>query len=121
MSICDNTTVNEETTLKLQSIRKTKISRNGCKTTFNDPRIRWGTVVLYKKSTAVRYSVSSTNGTGNGTKKVPRYFNTRYCPPLDLGFIMDNDKTYVIDRGKLQRNENDVTLKSGRSKKILSY
>ena len=39
MSIGDNTTVNQETLLKLQSIRKTKTCRNACKKTFNDPRI----------------------------------------------------------------------------------
>ena len=27
-------------------------------------------------------SLPSTYGTGNGTKKVLRYFSTRYCPPL---------------------------------------
>ena len=73
MSICDNTTVNQETPLKLQSIRKIKTSRNTCKKTFNDPRIRRSTAVLYKKSTRVRYSVPSTGGTGNGNKKVSRY------------------------------------------------
>ena len=62
MSICDNTTVNQETTLKLQSIRKTKTCRDACKKTFNDPRIRRITAVLYKKSTAV--SVPSVLGTG---------------------------------------------------------
>ena len=31
MSICDNTTVNQETSLKLQSIRKIKACRNVCK------------------------------------------------------------------------------------------
>ena len=53
MSICDNTTVNQETTLKLQSIRKTQTCRNACKKTFNDPKIRRSTAVLYKKITAV--------------------------------------------------------------------
>ena len=57
MSICDNTTVNQETPLKLQSIRKTKTCRNACKKTFNDPRIRRSTAVLYKKSTAVPVTV----------------------------------------------------------------
>ena len=79
MSICDNTTVNQETTLKLQSIRKTKTYRNACKKTFNDPKIRRSTAVLYKKST---------DGTGTGNKKVPRYFCTRYCPPLLLHYNM---------------------------------
>ena len=37
MSICDNTTVNQETPLKLRSIRKTKTRRNACKKTFNGP------------------------------------------------------------------------------------
>ena len=49
MSICDNTTVNHETPLKLQSKRKIKTCRNACKNTFNDPRIRRSTGVLYKK------------------------------------------------------------------------
>ena len=53
MSICDYTTVDQETTLKLQSIRKTKTCRNACKKTFNDPKIRRSAAVLYKKSTAV--------------------------------------------------------------------
>ena len=73
MSICDNTTVNQEAPLKLQLIRKTKTCRNACKKIFNDPRIRWSTAVLYKKST---------DDTGNGTKKVTRYFSIRYCSPL---------------------------------------
>ena len=46
MSICDNTTVNEETPLKLQLIRKIKTCRNACKKTFNDLRIRRSTAVL---------------------------------------------------------------------------
>ena len=82
MSICDNTTVNPETTLKLQSIRKTKTCRNACKKTFNDPKIRHSTAVLYKKVPRYRYSVPSTDSTGTGNKKLPRYFCTRYCPPL---------------------------------------
>ena len=49
MSICDNTTVNQETPLELQSIRKIKTYRNACKKTFNDPRIRRSTAVPYKK------------------------------------------------------------------------
>ena len=53
MSICDNTTVNQETPLNLQSKKKKKTCRNACKKTFNDPRIRRSTAVLYKKSTAV--------------------------------------------------------------------
>ena len=42
MSICDNTTVNQETPLKLQSIRKTKtccIVAMLTKKTSNDPKI----------------------------------------------------------------------------------
>ena len=50
---CDNTIVNQETSLKLQSKQKIKTCRNACKKTFNDPRIRRSTAVLYKKSTAV--------------------------------------------------------------------
>ena len=50
------------------------------KKTFNDPRIRWSTAVPYGKSTAV----PSNEGTGKGTKKIPRCFSTRYCPPLSL-------------------------------------
>ena len=73
MSICDNTTVNQEIPLKLQSIRKTKIHRNACKKTFNDPKIRRST----------KY-----------TKKVPRYFCTRYCPPLTIG----QDRPINLDR-----------------------
>ena len=68
MSICDNTTVNQETRLKLQSIRKTKTCCNACKKTFKDPRIRRSTAVLYKKT-----EVPSTDSTGKGTKKLPRY------------------------------------------------
>ena len=43
--MCDNTSVNQKTPLKLQSIRKTKNCRNACKKTFNGPRIRWNTAV----------------------------------------------------------------------------
>ena len=59
MSFRDNTTVNQENTLKLQSIRKTKTYRNACKKTFNDPKIRRSIVVLYKKvpRTGTRYQV----------------------------------------------------------------
>ena len=71
MSICDNTTVNQETTLKLQSIRKTKTCRNACKKKLS---------MTLKLDGVPRYSVPSTNGTG--TKKVPRCFCTRYCPPM---------------------------------------
>ena len=53
MSICDNTTVNQETLLKLQSIRKTKTCPNACKKNFNDLRIRRSTAVLYKKKVTV--------------------------------------------------------------------
>ena len=64
MSICDNrpTTVNQETPLKLQLIRKTKTCRNACKKTFNDTKIRRSTAVLYKK--VLQYLVPSTDGTG---------------------------------------------------------
>ena len=51
MSICNNTTVNQETTLKLQSIRKTKTCCNACKKTFNDSKL----------------------------DGVPRYFTKKYC------------------------------------------
>ena len=74
MSICDNIIVNQETSLKLQSIRKTKTRRNACEKTFNDPRIRRSIAVLYKKSTAIPVL---------GTKY------RRYCPPLTLS-IDDN-------------------------------
>ena len=89
MSICGNTTVNQETTLKLQSIRKTKTCRNACKKTFNDPKIRRSTAVFYKK----KYRGTGTlcqvpKGTGTGTKKVPRYFSTRYCPPLGVVWFL---------------------------------
>ena len=62
MSICDNTTVNQETTLKLQSIRKTKTCRNPCKKTFNDPKIRRNIAAFYKKKycgTGTRYQVTT--------------------------------------------------------------
>ena len=48
------------------------------KKNFNNPRITQSTAVLYKKST---------DGTGNSTKKVPRYFSTRYCPPLAVDVV----------------------------------
>ena len=76
MSIFDNTTVNQETPLKLQSTRKIKTCRSACKKTFNDPRIRRSTaepvptvpVTILKK---YRGTVPCT--------KVPQY-----CPPLSL-------------------------------------
>ena len=64
MSICDNTTVNQETLLKLQSIRKTKTCRNACK----------------KLSITLELD------------GVPRYFSTRYCRPLPNGFSVLPDK-----------------------------
>ena len=77
MSICYNTTLNQKTPLKLQSIRKTKTYRNACKKTFNVPKIRPSTEVHYKKSAAVPVlvplTVPSIFGTVNGTKKVSRY------------------------------------------------
>ena len=85
----DNTTVNQEPPLKLQSIRKIKTCRIACKKTFNDPRIRRSTAVLYKKSTAVhryqyRYQVSRVPVT-----VLKKYLGTvpcikvpRYCPLL---------------------------------------
>ena len=66
MSICDNTTVNQETTLKLQQKHVAMLAKK----TSNDPKIRRSTVVPYKKSTTVPVL-------GTGTKKVPRY-----CPPM---------------------------------------
>ena len=59
MSICDNITVNQETTLKLQSIRKAKTCRNACKKTFNDPKIRRSTaVLLYTELPTYAYAYS---------------------------------------------------------------
>ena len=43
--------------------------------TFNDPKIRRSTAVLYKE----KYC-----STGTGTKKVSQYFCTQYCPPLPI-------------------------------------
>ena len=77
MSICDNTTVNQETALKLQSKRKIKTCRNACKKTFNDPRIRWSTAVLCKKSTTVPVPVQKNYLVTVPCTKVPRY-----CPSL---------------------------------------
>ena len=93
MSICDNTTVNQETTLKLQSIRKTKTCRNAYKKTFNDPKIRRSTAILYKKK--------------KGTKKVPRYFCTRYCPPLGIRNITYSRVSQTVCRGTLVFREKD--------------
>ena len=67
MSICDNTTVNQETSLKLQSIRKTKTCRNAC-----------------KKKLSMTLELD----------RVPRYFSTRYCPPL-IFFKALNLKTSI--------------------------
>ena len=41
---------------------------------------------IIKKVSRYRYSVPSTDDTGNGNKgTVPRYFSTRYCSPLLVG------------------------------------
>ena len=70
MSICNNTTVNQETTLKLQSIRKTKTCRNACKKkTFNDPKIRRSTAVLLY--TVLPTYKEITNGTRSTVKMLP--------------------------------------------------
>ena len=53
MSICDNTTVNQETTLKLQSIRKTKTYRNACKKLSMTLKLDGVPRYFIKKSTAV--------------------------------------------------------------------
>ena len=37
-----------------------------------------------KKVPRYRYSVPSTEDTGNGTKKIPRYFSTWYCSTLPM-------------------------------------
>ena len=73
MSICDNTTVNQETTLKLQTIRKTKISCKACRKTFNEPKIKRSNQLSMNR--IQRWEVPCT--------KVPRYFCTPYFPPLD--------------------------------------
>ena len=96
MSICDNTIVNQETSLKLQSIRKTKTCRNACKKIFNDPRIRWSTAVLYKKKyrgTGTRYQVTILKQY-RGT--VTRYFSTRYCPPLVVQQCIETEEILCI-------------------------
>ena len=90
MSICDNTTVNQETPLKLQSIRKIKTCRNACKKIFNDPRIRRNTAVLFKKSTAVPVTILKKYRVTIPCTKVPRY-----CPPLE---IIDNFKSFIYGR-----------------------
>ena len=61
MSICDNTTVNQETPLKLQSIRKTKTCRNACKKKLS-MTLELDGVPRYQ------YWVPSTDRTVNGTK-----------------------------------------------------
>ena len=42
-----------------------------------------------KKVPRYRYSVPSTDGTGTDTKKVPRYFSTRYSPPMSILCLQD--------------------------------
>ena len=46
MSICDNTTINQETPLKLQSIRKAK-------KTFSDPRIGYNGIIVFEAAAMV--------------------------------------------------------------------
>ena len=62
-----------------------------------------------KKVPRYRYSVPSTDGTGNGTKKVPRYLCTRYCPPLKI-----KNKCYEIVKAiwfeKSKQNEEQYNL-----------
>ena len=72
MSICDNTTVNQETPLKLQPKRKIKTCRNACKKTFNDPRIRWNTAVFIEKIPTVPVTVLKKYRATLPCTKVPR-------------------------------------------------
>ena len=80
MSICDNTTVNQETTLKLQSKRKIKTCRNACKKTFNNPRIR--------RSTGTRYQFPKVPVLKKYRGTVPCTKVPRYCPPLINRFAL---------------------------------
>ena len=73
MSICDNTTINQETPLKLQSRRKIKTYCNACKKLSMTLELDGVPRYIIKKVPQYRYSVPSTEGTGNGTKKVTRY------------------------------------------------
>ena len=122
MSICDNTTVNQETTLKLQSIRKTKICRNASKKKLLIT-LKLDGVPRYfiKKVPRYRYSVPSTDGTGKGTKKVPRYFCTRYCPPMLLLFENQNSKlirkVYINFLAKTYPNKCSVCVMFERTQK----
>ena len=68
MSICDNTAVNQETPFKLQSIRKTKTCRNAC-----------------KKKLSMTLELDG----------VPRYFSTRYGPPLVLLVKRRSEASYL--------------------------
>ena len=63
------------------------------KKAFNDPKIRRSTTVLYKK----KYR-------GTGTKKVPRYFCTRYCPPMVIGDAEDKwDNNSIMKAAGFER------------------
>ena len=99
MSICDNTPVNQETPLKLQSIRKIKTYDNACKKTFNDPRIRRSTAVLYKKSTAVLPTTANCNVPCRPNVSCQNRMFGAYCFADDLAFLSSNksDLQYAFD------------------------
>ena len=80
MSICDNTTVNQETPLKL---RKTKHVAMLAKELSIKLELDGVPRYFIKKSTAVQVTaIKKYRGTSNGNKKVPRFFSKRYSPPL---------------------------------------
>ena len=54
-----------------------------------------------------RYLVPSTDGTGTDTKKVPRYFCTRYCQPMVVGlwrFLFVNNTVMCYSGDSLMVN-----------------
>ena len=99
MSICDNTIVNQETPLKLQSIRKIKhvamLAKKLSMTLELDGVPRY----FIKKVPRYRYSVPSTDSTGNGTKKyrgtVPCTKVSRYCPPLHTSLLYHTEVRWL--------------------------
>ena len=86
MSICNNTIVNQETSLKLKSIRKTKTCCNACKKKL---------LMTLELDGVLRYFM----------KKVPRYFNTRYCPPLDLDKVTLISQFFVGDTAASRKDK----------------
>ena len=94
MSICDNTTVNQETPLKLQSIRKIKTCRNTCKKLLMTLELDGVPRYFIKKSTTVPVTV------------IKKYRGTvpRYCKPLHT-YMTNNIHPQMSNYGKVDSHK----------------